>query len=110
MRSIRFIPIVLLLLLFVSNLYLGLITIPHPAFIKYLIFSAIYLMLGVLLATKIRFAELIGFLIPLGILLVYPMVLDFRNLHPWSSALLSAFNAISIICCFILVLLKIKSG
>jgi hypothetical protein len=109
MRSIRHIPVFLLLLLFVSNLYLGIITIPNPAFVKYIIFSAIYLTTGVLLISKIRFAELIGFLIPLAILFVYPIIIDFKDLHPWSSGVLGAFNAMVMICCFILVLLKIKT-
>ena len=104
----RSVPIMILLLLFVSNLYLGCVNYPYPGFIKYLIFSIVYLSLAILLLSKVRFAELTGFLIPLAILFVYPVVLDFRNLNPWSSGLLSAFNAIVIICCFILLLLKLK--
>ncbi len=107
-RSIRFIPIVLLLILFGSNLYLGFITYPHTSFVDYLIFSAVYLALGLLLISKIRFAELIGLIITLAIFFIYPVMLDFRNLHPWSSGVLSTFNAIVIISCFILLMLKIK--
>jgi hypothetical protein len=107
-RSIRFIPIVLLLILFVSNLYLGFITYPHVSYVSYLIFSAVYLALGFLLISKIRFAELIGLIITLAIFFIYPMMLDFKNLHPWSSGVLSTFNAIVIISCFILLLLKVK--
>jgi hypothetical protein len=106
--SIRIIPIVLLLLLFVANLYLGLITKPDPGFFKYLIFSVVYLILSLLLIKKIRFAELIGLLFTLAIFFIYPVVLDFKHLHPWSSGVLSTFNGIVIIACFILLLLKIK--
>lgn len=109
MRSIRIIPIGLLFLLFISNLYLGFIAIPNHGFVNYLIFSVVYLAVGFILITKIRFAELIGFLIPLAIFFIYPMMLDFKNLHPWSSGILSMFNAIVIISCFILLLLKLKN-
>jgi phosphatidylserine synthase len=106
--SIRIIPIVLLLLLFVANLYLGLITNPDPSFIKYLMFSVIYLILGLLMISKIKFAELIGLLTALLIFFVYPAILDFKDLHPWSSGVMSTFNGLVIISCFILVLLRIR--
>jgi hypothetical protein len=109
MRTIRVIPIGLLLLLFVSNLYLGIITSPGHGFAGYLIFSAVYLAIGLLMMSKLRFAEWIGFLIPVAIFSIYPMILDFKNLHPWSSGALSMFNAMVIICCFILLLLKLKN-
>ena len=109
MRTIRIIPILLLFLLFGLNLYLGIITKPHPSFIKYLIFSAIYLMLGVLLISKIRFADLLGVLFPLAIFFIYPLIIDFKNLNPWSSGILASINAIVMISCFILVMNKIKS-
>jgi hypothetical protein len=106
--SIRIIPTALLLLLFVSNLYLGLITNPDPSFIKYLMFSVIYLILGLLLISKMKFAELIGLLTTFLVFFIYPVILDFENLHPWSSGIMSTFNGIVIISCFILLLLKIK--
>jgi hypothetical protein len=109
MRSIRFIPILLLFLLFGLNLYLGIITRSHPSFIKYLVFSATYLILGVLLISKIRFADLLGVLIPLAIFFIYPLILDFKDLHPWQSGILAAINAMVMISCFILVMIKIKS-
>jgi hypothetical protein len=34
--------------------------------------------------------------------------LDFKNLHPWSSGIMSTFNGIVTISCFIMLLLKIK--
>lgn len=109
MRSIRFIPILLLFLLFGLNLYLGITTRSHPSFIKYLVFSAIYLMLGVLLISNIRFADLLGVLILLAIFFIYPLILDFKDLHPWSAGILAAINVIVLISCFISVLIKIKS-
>jgi hypothetical protein len=110
MKSIRIIPIILLFLLFGSNLYLGIITRPDPSFIKYLAFSAVYLIVGISLVSKIRFGDLLGVLIPLVIFLIYPLILDFKNLHPWSSGILAAMNAIVMISCFILVLLKLKTN
>jgi hypothetical protein len=107
-KSIRFIPIVLLLPLFVINLYLGFITYPHKSFVNYLIFSIVYLVLGLLLMSRIRFAELIGLIITIAIFFIYPVILDFKNLHPSSSGILSIFNALVMISCFILLLLKIK--
>jgi hypothetical protein len=106
--SIRIIPAALLLLLFVSNLYLGLITNPDPGFIKYLMFSVIYLILGLLLISKIKFADLIGLLTTLLVFFIYPVISDFKNLHPWSSGILGTFNGIVMISCFISLLLKIK--
>jgi hypothetical protein len=107
-NTIRIIPVVLLLLLFVSNLYLGLTTNPNPGFIKYLMFSVIYLILALLLISKIKFAELIGLLITLLIFFIYPVLIDFKNLHSWSSGIMSTFNGIVIISCFIMLILKIK--
>jgi len=104
----RLLPILIVLFLFISNLYLGIITYTYVSFTKYLIFSIVYLGLGFILISKIKFAELIGLIITLAILFVYPAVMDFKNLHPWSSGLLSAFNAIVIISCFFLLMLKVK--
>jgi len=109
MRSIRFIPVILLVLLFGLNLYLGVIAKLHPVFVKYLVFSVIYLILGVLLISKIRYADVLGFLIPLAIFFIYPLILDFKDLHPWSSGILAALNTIVMISCFISLLLKIKN-
>jgi len=106
-RSIYLIPIVLLLLLFVSDLYLGFITYPHASFVSYLTFSAVYLALILLLISKIRFADLIGLIITIAIFFIYPVILDFKNLHPSSLGVLSIFNAIVMISCFILLLLKV---
>jgi hypothetical protein len=107
-RSIRIIPIVLLFILFVLNLYLGFITYPDVGFINYLIFSIIYLVLGLLLTSNIKFSDLIVFIATLAILFIYPVIIDFKHLHPSSSGIMSTINAIILIACFILVLLKIK--
>jgi hypothetical protein len=104
------VPVGLLLLLFASNLYLGIIAYPNPGFFNYIIFSAVYIILGIILISKIKFAELIGTVIPFAIFFIYPVLLDFENLNPWSAGILSAFNAIVIISCFIMVLLKIKTN
>lgn len=107
-NTIRIIPVFLLSLLFASNLYLGITTNPNPNLIKYLLFSAIYLSLGIMLISKIKFAELIGLLITLLIFFIYPVIMDFKNLHSWTSGIMSTFNGIVTISCFIMLLLKIK--
>jgi hypothetical protein len=109
MRSIRIIPIGLLFLLFVANLYIGILTSPGHGFVNYLIFSAVYLTVGLLMISKFRFAELTGFLVPIAIFFIYPIMPDFKNLHPWTSGIMSMFNATIMICCFILLILKIKN-
>jgi len=103
---IRYFPAGLLLLLCVLNLYLGIITRPDSSFVMYIIFGVVYFTLGLLLISKIRFAELIGLIIPLVILFIYPFIVDFKNLHPWSSGFMGAIDAIVVICCLILILLR----
>jgi hypothetical protein len=105
---IRIIPIFLLLILFISNLYLGIIACPNAGYLNYFIFSLVYLVLGFIMISKIKFAELIGLIITIAIFFIYPAIMDFKNLNPWSSGILSAFNAIVIISCFLLMMLKIK--
>jgi hypothetical protein len=107
MYSIRSIPAGLLILLCVLNLYLGIITRPDPGFVMYLVFGAVYLTLGVMVISKIRFALLLGFIITLALLFIYPLLVDFKNLNPWSSGIMGAIDAIIVICCLILLLLKL---
>jgi hypothetical protein len=107
-KSIRLIPILLIMLLAVSNLFLGYITYPGITYTIYLIFALIYLALGVLFISKFRFAEMIGLIITVIIFFIYPMLSDLKNLHPWSAGVLSAINGIIFISCFILLILKIK--
>jgi hypothetical protein len=109
MRSIRLIPILLVFLISGLNLYLGIIARSQSDLIKYSVFSGIYLMLAVVLISKFRFSDMVGILIPLAIFFVYPAIMDFKDLHPWSSGFLAAINAIVMISCFFSVLIKIKS-
>jgi hypothetical protein len=108
MNPVRYLSSGLLLLLFVSNLFLGIITFPHVSYAYYLIFSIVYFALGLLMMSRMKFAELVGFLATLAIFFIYPLILDFKNLHPWSSGAMSAINAIVFVACFILLLLKIR--
>ncbi len=109
MKAIHYLPISLLLLLSVLNLYLGIITKPDPSFAIYIVFGVVYFTLGVLLISKMRGAELLGFIIPLAIVFIYPLIVDFKNLHPWSSGFLGAINALVVLCCLYLLLVKIKN-
>jgi hypothetical protein len=107
MNAIRYIPTSLLLLLCVLNLYLGIIARPDPSFVMYMVFGVVYFLLVMLMISKLRFASLLGFLIPLALLFIYPSMVDFENLSPWSSGIMGAIDAIIVICCLILLLLKL---
>jgi len=109
MKTIHYLPTSLLLLLSGLNLYLGIITNPNPGFVIYLVFGVVYITLGVLLITKMRCADLLGFIIPLAIVFIYPLIVDFKNLHPWSSGFLGAINAVVVLCCLYLLLVKVKN-
>jgi hypothetical protein len=107
MKAIRLLSASLLLPLCVVNLYLGIITKPYGSFVMYITFGIVYLTLGMLLISKIRFAVWLGFIIPLAVLFIYPFMVDFKNLDPWSYGIMGAIDAIVVICCFILLLLKL---
>lgn len=109
MKAIRFLSAGFLLLLCVLNLYLGIITRPDPSFVMYIVFGAVYFTVGVLVISKIRFTLWIGFIIPLAILFIYPLLVEFKNLNPWSSGIMGAIDAIVVICCLILLLNNIKN-
>jgi hypothetical protein len=109
MNPVSYIATSLLFLLCILNLYLGIITVPDNSFIGYFLFSVVYFTIGLLIIRKFRFAELFGFLIPLGILFIYPLIVNFENMNSWLAGILGAFDAIVVICCLILGLLKIKS-
>ena len=106
MIAIRYFSAGLLLLLCVLNLYLGIITKPNPGFVMYIVFGVVYFTLIVLLISKIRLALWLGMIIPLALLFIYPVMVDFKNLNPLSYGIMGAIDAIVLICCFILVLLK----
>jgi len=91
----------------VLNLYLGIISRPDPGFVMYLVFGGIYFTLVMLMISKLRLASWLGFIIPLAILFIYPSLVDFKNLNPWSSGIMGAIDAIIVICCFILILIKL---
>lgn len=109
MKAIHYLPTSLLLLLSILNLYLGIITKPDISFVIYIVFGLVYFTLGVLLISKMRCAELLGFIIPLAIVFIYPLIVEFKNLHPWSSGFLGAINAVVVLCCLYLLLVKIKN-
>ena len=106
MIAIRYFSAGLLLLLCVLNLYLGIITKPNPCFVMYIVFGVVYFTLIVLLISKIRLALWLGMIIPLALLFIYPVMVDFKNLNPLPYGIMGAIDAIVLICCFILVLLK----
>jgi hypothetical protein len=107
MTSFRYIPAGFLFLLFVLNLYLGIITNPDPGFLMYIVFGVVYFTLGLLLISKFRFSELLGFIMTFAILFIYPLMVDFKNLNVWSSGILGGIDAIVVICCLLMLLLKL---
>jgi len=107
MISVRSLSAGLLFLLFGWNLYLGIITKPDPSFLMYIVFCVVFFTLVVLLITKIRFAELIVFIISIAILFIYPLMVDFKNLNPWSSGIMAGIDVLVIICCSLMLLLKL---
>ena len=109
MKAIPFLPTGLLLLLCSLNLYLGILARPDSSFMMFMVFSVVYLTLGVLFIRKIRFAELLGFIISFAIIFIYPLLVDFQNMHPWSSGIMGAINGIVVIYCLYLLMIKIKS-
>jgi len=107
-RSIRISPVILIFLLFAANLYLAIISWPDSNCLKYALFSIIYLSLDALFLFNVKFSELIVFIIISLILFLYPVIIDFKDLHPWSAGALSAINVTLLVICFVLLLLKIK--
>lgn len=109
MKAIPYFPTTLLLFLCLLNLYLGIIDTPDQGFDMYLLFGVVYLSLGLLFIRKIRFAELLGFIASFVLLFIYPMIVDFHNLQPWTSGIMGALNATVIVSCLFLLLIKVKS-
>jgi hypothetical protein len=107
MKAIPYLPTGLLLLLCVLNLYLGIITRPDPSFVMYIVFGIGYLALDVLVICKIRLASWLGFIIPLAVLFIYPLMVGFKHLNPWSSGFMGAMNALVVIYFLYLLLMKL---
>jgi hypothetical protein len=107
MKAIHNLAAGLLLLLSILNIYLAIITKPDPSYSMYLVFGIVYFVLALLLYSNIRFSEFLGFIIPLAILFIYPALIGFKNLNPWSSGIMGAIDAIVVICCLIMLLLKL---
>jgi hypothetical protein len=108
MKAIRYLSAAPLLLLCILNLYIGIIAIPEPGFVWFIVFGILFFTLGALVISKIRFAPWISFLVPFAILFIYPLIVDFKELTPWSSGIMGAFDAIVVICALIILLNKIK--
>lgn len=107
MKTIAFIPTGLLLLLCLLNLYLGIIIRPEPGFVMYIVFGIVYLALDILVNSKIRFASWLGFIIPLAVLFIYPVLVNFKYLNPWSSGFMGALDALVVIYFLYLLLMKL---
>ena len=107
MKTIAYIPSGLLLLLCLLNFYLGIISQPDPGFIMYIVFGIVYLVLDVLVNTKIRYGSWLGFIIPLAVLFVYPVLVDFKHLNPWASGFMGALDGLVVIYFLYLLLMKL---
>ena len=107
MISIRNLSAGFLFFLFVLNLYFGIINKADPGFVMNIVFGAVYFALGLLLISKFRFAELLGLIITFAILIIYPVMADFKHLSVWSSGIMAGIDAIVLICCLLMLLLKL---
>jgi hypothetical protein len=108
MKAIRYLSAAPLLLLCFINLYIGIIASPEPGFVWFILFGILFFTLGVLVMSTIRFAPWINFIVPFGILFIYPLIVDFKDLTPWSSGIMGAFDSIVVICALIILLNKIR--
>jgi hypothetical protein len=107
MKSIPLIPTGLLFLLCVLNFYLGIISWPDPHLIMFLVFGIVYLTLDILVIRKMRTATWLGFIIPLAILFIYPLLVDFKQLNPVSAGFLGATNGLVTLYFLYMLLMKL---
>jgi hypothetical protein len=75
----------------------------------YFIFGACFFALGAVLNSRFRSVSTIGFIVSATVLIVYPMLADLKGFTPWSSGIMAAVVAIVVICCWILMLVKLKN-
>jgi hypothetical protein len=108
-KTVRNISIGLLFILSAWNFYLGISTNPLKGYMMYFVFGAAFLTLGAVLVSKIKAAPPVGLIISVAILFLYPMMADLQNFTPWTSGIMAAVDAIVIICCLVMVLVKIKN-
>jgi hypothetical protein len=107
MISIRNLSAGFLFILFALNLYIGIISGPGHSFVMNIVFGVVYFTLGSLLISRFRFAELLGFIVTSAILFIYPMLVDFTGLSVWWSGILAGIDAIVLISCLLMLLLKL---
>jgi hypothetical protein len=108
-KLIRYISVILLFILSGWNICLGIIHRPEPDFFMYFVFGAGFFALGAVLNSRFRSASSVGFIVSATVLIVYPMIADLRNFTPWSSGIMAGVVAIVVICCLILMMLKVKN-
>jgi hypothetical protein len=109
MKTIRHISVVLLFILSVWNFYLGILNHPEKGYLMFFVFGAGFLSLATVLATRIREATVVAFVLSFSVLILYPLLGDFSNFTPWSSGIMAALDAVVVICCFFLILSKVKN-
>jgi len=97
------------MVLAVANFYLGFTTSPGESFIMYFVFGFIYFFGGILVSGKTRFASLIGLILPVAILIIYPLLVNFIHFTPWSAGFMAAANVIVVIGSFFLVLINLTT-
>jgi hypothetical protein len=108
-KLIRYISVVLLFILSAWNIYLGILHRPEIDHVTYFVFGAGFFALGAVLISRFRSASSVGFIVSATVLIVYPMIADLKNFTPWSSGIMAGIVAIVLICCLILMMVKLKN-
>ena len=109
MNIIRYISAGILMALAAVNFYLGFKTSPGESFIMFFLFSLIYFFGGLLVTGKTRFTPFIGIILPVTILIIYPLLVNFTHFTPWSAGFMSACNVIVVIGSFFLLLMNLTT-
>lgn len=109
MKTIRNISIALLFILSGWNFYLGISTNPLKGYMMYFVFGTGFLTLGAVLVSKIKAAPPVGLLLSIAIFFLYPILADLSNFTPWTAGIMAAADAIILICCLILILVRLKN-
>ena len=107
MKTIPYLPAGLLLLFCLVNLYMGIFIKPEHNLIVCTVFGIIYLTLLLIVIRKIRLAPWLGFIIPFAVLFIYPVLVDFNHLKPWSSGAMGAIDGTIVLYFLYQLLLKV---
>lgn len=107
MKTFPYLPAGLLLLFCLLNFYVGIFIKPEHNLLVCIFFGIIYITLFLIVIRKIRLAPWFGFLIPFVVLLIYPALIDFNHLKPWSTGAMGALDGTIVLYFLYQLLLKL---